>query len=107
MVQQGAEGQPIPPGGGEVGDLHPTVVLGDLAAPGQQRLAGVGLPSQDRARDGAGLPAERTKRKENKILHEIFGNIHIITCASMQHVDTHFINRACFLDHARSMTADF
>lgn len=65
MVQQRAEGQPIPPGGGEVGDLHPTVVLGDLAAPGQQRLAGVGLPSQDRARDGAGLPKDRRKRKEN------------------------------------------
>lgn len=82
MVQQGAEGQPIPPGGGEVGDLHPTVVLGDLAAPGQQRLAGVGLPSQDRARDGAGLPAERRKRKENKILNKIFGNIHIFIDAT-------------------------
>ena len=59
VVQQGAEGQPVPPGGGEVGDLHPSVVLGDLAAPGQKRLAGVGLPSQNRARDGAGLQEGR------------------------------------------------
>lgn len=72
MVQQGAEGQPIPPGGGEIGDLHPAVVLGDLPAPGQERLAGVGLPSQDRAWDGAGLPAERRRRKENKILKLMF-----------------------------------
>lgn len=45
VVQQSAEGQPVPPGRGEVGDLHSTVVFGDLAAPGQQRLAGVGFPS--------------------------------------------------------------
>lgn len=45
VVQQSAEGQPVPPGCGEVGDLHSTVVLGDLAAPGQQGLAGIGLPS--------------------------------------------------------------
>lgn len=62
MVQQSTEGQPIPPGGGEVGDLHPTVVLRDLAAPGQKRLASVGLPSQNRAWDGAGLQAERGGR---------------------------------------------
>ncbi len=66
VVQQGAEGQSIPPGGGEVGDLHPTVVLGDLAAPGQQRLAGVGLPSQNWARDGAGLWAEEEEEDSNK-----------------------------------------
>lgn len=71
MVQQGTEGQPIPPGGGEIGDLHPAVVLGDLPAPGQERLAGVGFPSQDRAGNGAGLPAER-RRKENKIIKVIF-----------------------------------
>lgn len=45
VVQQGTEGQAIPPGGGEVGDLHPAVILGDLSAPDQQRLARVGLPS--------------------------------------------------------------
>lgn len=45
VVQQSAEGQSVPPGCGEVGDLHSTVVFRDLAAPGQQRLAGVGFPS--------------------------------------------------------------
>lgn len=67
VVQQGAEGQPIPPRGGEVGDLHPAVVLGDLAAPDQQRLAGVGLSSQNWTRDGAGLQAERRKRRRRDI----------------------------------------
>ena len=61
MVQQSAEGKPIPPRGGEVGDLHPTVVLGDLTTPGQQRLASIGLPSEDWTWDGAGLPGERTR----------------------------------------------
>lgn len=65
MVQQGAEGQPIPPGGGEVGDLHPTVVLGDLAAPGQQGLACIGLPSQNRTRDRAGLQAEEEDKEKD------------------------------------------
>lgn len=45
VVQQGTEGQAISPGGGEVCDLHSTVVLGDLAAPGQQGLAGIGFTS--------------------------------------------------------------
>lgn len=62
MVEQSAEGQPIPPGGGKVGDLYPTVVLGHLTAPGQQRLAGVRLPSQDWTWDGAGLPKEEKTR---------------------------------------------
>lgn len=66
VVQQGAEGQPVPPGGGEVGDLHPTVVLGDFATPNQQRLAGVGLPSQHRARDGAGLQAGKDGERESE-----------------------------------------
>lgn len=61
VVQQSAEGQSVPPGCGEVGDLHSTVVLGDLAAPGQQGLAGIGLPSENWAWDGAGLSAEKVR----------------------------------------------
>lgn len=68
VVQQGTESQPIPPGGGEVGDLHPAVVLGDLAAPGQERLASIGLASQNRAWDGAGLQTERKKGEREKDL---------------------------------------
>ena len=63
MVQEGTEGQPVPPGGGEVGDLHPAVVLGDLAAPDQQGLAGIGLPSENRARDWTRLQVERRRRE--------------------------------------------
>lgn len=65
-MQQSAEGQPIPPGGGEVSDLHPAVVLGDLATPDQQRLAGIGLSSQDWARDRAGLQDDREDGKDFK-----------------------------------------
>lgn len=39
-VDNGAEGQAIPPGGAEVGDLHSFVTLGDFLTPFQQRLAG-------------------------------------------------------------------
>ena len=67
VVQQSAEGQPVPPGGGEVGDLHPAVVLGDLATPGEQRLAGVGLPAKHRAGDGAGLDTERETERGGKV----------------------------------------
>lgn len=59
VVQQSAEGQAVPPGCGEVGDLHSTIVLGDLAAPGQQRLASIGFPSENWAWDGTGLSAEK------------------------------------------------
>ena len=61
VVQQGAESQAVPPRRGEVGDLHPAVVLGDLATPGQQGLAGVGLASQHWTGNGTGL--ERAERR--------------------------------------------
>ena len=67
VVQQGAEGQPVPPGRGEVGDLDPAVVLGDLTAPGQQRLAGVRLPPQNGTWDGAGLRAEREGEEDGSM----------------------------------------
>lgn len=41
VMQEGAEGQAVPPGRAEVGDLHPLVAAGDVLAPLQQRLAGV------------------------------------------------------------------
>lgn len=40
-VQNGAEGQAIPPGGAEVGDLHAFVALGDFLTPFQEGLAGL------------------------------------------------------------------
>lgn len=40
MVQDGTEGQAVPPGGAEVGDLYSLVTLRDLLAPLQQRLTG-------------------------------------------------------------------
>lgn len=38
VVDDSTEGQPVPPRGGHVGDLHPFVTLGDLLAPFQQVL---------------------------------------------------------------------
>ena len=70
VVQQGAEGQAVPPGGGEVGDLDAAVVLGHLAAPGQQRLAGVGLPPQHRAGDGTGLHPGEGDRDDREMERE-------------------------------------
>lgn len=62
MVQQGAEGEPVPPGGGEVGDLHPTVVLGHFTTPDKQGLTGIGLPSQNWTGNRTGLQREREER---------------------------------------------
>lgn len=64
MVQQGTEGQSVPPGGGEVGDLDPAVVFGDLPAPGQQRLTGVGFPSQNWTWNWTGLQTKRRQERE-------------------------------------------
>lgn len=41
VVQDGTEGQAVSPRRAEVGDLDPTVLVGDVLAPLQQRLAGV------------------------------------------------------------------
>lgn len=41
VVQDGAEGQAVPPRRAEVGDLDRAVLVGDVLAPLQQRLAGV------------------------------------------------------------------
>lgn len=38
-MENGTEGQAVSPGGAEVGDLHPLVLLGNVLAPLQQRLA--------------------------------------------------------------------
>lgn len=40
VVEDCTEGQTIPPGRAEVGDLDPFMTLGDFLAPLQQRLAG-------------------------------------------------------------------
>lgn len=40
-MQDGAEGQAVSPRCAEVGDLDPAVLVGDVLAPLQQRLAGV------------------------------------------------------------------
>lgn len=41
VVEQGTEGEAIPPRCGEVGDLDAAVVLGHLSAPDEQRLTGI------------------------------------------------------------------
>lgn len=66
VVQDGAEGQAVPPRRAEVGDLDPAVLVGDVLAPLQQRLAGVhqvladgsGGGRRERRREGVCLSAE-------------------------------------------------
>lgn len=41
VVEDGTEGQAVPPGRAEVGDLYPPVLSGDVLTPLEQRLAGV------------------------------------------------------------------
>lgn len=41
VMENGTEGQAVPPGGAEVGDLHPFVTLGDFLTPFQEGLAGL------------------------------------------------------------------
>lgn len=41
VMEKGAEGQAVPPGGAEVGDLHPFVTPGDFLTPFQEGLAGL------------------------------------------------------------------
>lgn len=40
VMNDGAEGEPVPPGGRHIGHLDPSVSLGDLLAPLQQVLCG-------------------------------------------------------------------
>lgn len=40
MMQDGTEGQAVPPGGAEVSDLHPWVAVGDALTPLEEGLAG-------------------------------------------------------------------
>jgi len=49
---QGTEGQPVRPGGGEVGHIHPRIVTGNTGAPCQQRCLSCqsGHPTSARAK---------------------------------------------------------
>lgn len=111
MVQQSAEGQPVPPGRGEVGDLHPTVVLRDLAAPGQQGLAGIGFSSQNGAWDWAGLQAGGGGRVKGVMMGEKEERGRLLKChvfkinfkknmrGLVQHSDIHDLITAVIWDH--------
>lgn len=58
-MQDGAEGQTVPPGSAEVGDLYPRVAVGDALTPLEQGLAGGHQGLEEEEEEEAGMKRTR------------------------------------------------